>query len=386
MGISLFDVEIDRVDKAGWDRLITQFDDASIYQAWDYGAIRRGTGNLSHLVLKRDREVVGGCQVSFHRLRALNIGIAYVVWGPLWRKKGNLSEPEVFRQLIRSLKQEYAIKRRLLLRISPNTVGAHSDLARSILENEGFEHSRAVTTYRTLRLDLSPSLDDLRKNLLQKWRNHLNKAEKSGLTVIEGTENKFYGTFLDLMTQMRERKKFNPGVDYQQFRAIYENLPEHLKMRATVCESQGEPVSIVICSAMGDTGIYILGATGDKGKGLNGAYSLHWQMIKWLKQQGVRWYDLGGIDPEKNPSVYEFKLGIAGKSGTAEEFIGEFQGCFSARAKIVRLLLSALNSLRSKGETRTGGNAPPGRPPVTATGTQGQTIKTMREYAGKAPR
>jgi hypothetical protein len=35
-------------------------------------------------------------------------------------------------------------------------------------------------------------------------------------------------------------------------------------------------------------------------------------MILWLKENGFRWYDLGGIDPEGNPGVYSFKRGFSG--------------------------------------------------------------------------
>ena len=30
------------------------------------------------------------------------------------------------------------------------------------------------------------------------------------------------------------------------------------------------------------------------------------------KSHGMRWYDLGGIDPEANPGVYHFKKGLSG--------------------------------------------------------------------------
>ncbi len=33
---------------------------------------------------------------------------------------------------------------------------------------------------------------------------------------------------------------------------------------------------------------------------------------KWLKENGVHWYDLGGIDPEHNPGVFHFKKGAVG--------------------------------------------------------------------------
>jgi lipid II:glycine glycyltransferase (peptidoglycan interpeptide bridge formation enzyme) len=55
-----------------------------------------------------------------------------------------------------------------------------------------------------------------------------------------------------------------------------------------------------------------------------GAYLLQWSMIQWLKRQGVRHYDLGGINPEINPGVYHFKSGL---SGVDQSHIGPFVAC-----------------------------------------------------------
>ena len=55
-----------------------------------------------------------------------------------------------------------------------------------------------------------------------------------------------------------------------------------------------------------------LGATSDDGLNAKGAYLLQWTLIQWLKENGIKWYDLGGIDPEGNPGVYSFKRGLSG--------------------------------------------------------------------------
>ena len=54
----------------------------------------------------------------------------------------------------------------------------------------------------------------------------------------------------------------------------------------------------LVASAMGDSAIYLLGATSDDGLNSKGAYLLQWTLIQWLKENGIRWYDLGGIDPK----------------------------------------------------------------------------------------
>src|SRR5580704_6435768 len=93
---------------------------------------------------------------------------------------------------------------------------------------------------------------------------------------------------------------------------MQEDLPEPHRMQVLICEDAGVPVAALAVSAMGDSAIYLLGATNEGGMKSQGAYLLQWTMIQWLKEKGIRWYDLGGIDPEMNPGVYSFKRGFSG--------------------------------------------------------------------------
>lgn len=318
-----YQVEIDKVEQSEWDNLLPRFDDATIYQTWSYGAVRWGEKNLSHLVLRKGNQVIGLAQATIRKAPLLNAGIAYIPWGPLWQKKENGNNFEHFQLLIRALKDEYASKRGLLLRVAPHYIENEcSNDVGLILNNEGFQNDASSSRYRTFIVDISPALPEIRKKLDQKWRNQLNRSEKNGLTTMEGNSEKLYQIFLNLQNEMLERKKYEPGVDYDEFRKIQEDLPEHLKMRVIICEYEGEPVTATIGSAIGNTGIYLLGATGDKGLKLKGAYLSQWLMIQWLKERGCLWYDLGGINPEKNPGVYHFKAGL---SGSDVHHVGQFE-------------------------------------------------------------
>src|SRR5690349_14718338 len=80
--------EVDRVTQAEWSQLLELFEDANIYQTWSYGAIRWGARNLSHIVLKRDDEVVAIAQLRIVRPGNLGFGIAYLRWGPMFHRRG----------------------------------------------------------------------------------------------------------------------------------------------------------------------------------------------------------------------------------------------------------------------------------------------------------
>src|SRR6266545_1238001 len=98
-----YSVEIDNIDKESWHALVQSFDDANIYQTWSYEAVKSGEKRLSHMVLKRKGEIVAAAQVRIVKAPAVNVGAAYVRWGPLWQPRDRPADPEVFSQAIRAL-------------------------------------------------------------------------------------------------------------------------------------------------------------------------------------------------------------------------------------------------------------------------------------------
>jgi lipid II:glycine glycyltransferase (peptidoglycan interpeptide bridge formation enzyme) len=311
-------VEVDRATPAEWSQMLDLFDDANLYQTWSYGGVRWGEKTLSHLVLKRDGEVLGLAQVRVIRPTRFKFGMAYLRWGPLYERRGSPLDPEVTAAMARSLEEEYVGKRKLFLRVLPN---AFAGMPRAATIQSAFgrftpEPLVADNTYRTFIVDLSPSIDELRKKLDKKWRNQLSSSEKNNLKVMwaTGTDGfrDGYRAFCLIYNQMRKRKTFETTVDVEEFGRIQLDLPEPHRMRVLICEDNGVPVAGLVASAMGDTAIYLLGATSDEGLKSKGAYLLQWTLIKWLKENGFKWYDLGGIDPERNPGVYHFKRGFSG--------------------------------------------------------------------------
>jgi lipid II:glycine glycyltransferase (peptidoglycan interpeptide bridge formation enzyme) len=307
-------VEVDRATSGDWSDMLGRFDDANLYQTSAYGEVRWGEKNLSRLVLKKDGEVRAMAQFRIVRPTPLKFGMAYLRWGPLWERCGLPSDSEIPARMAAAIEDEYLRKRKLFLRIIPNAFAGSSRATtmQAVFSRFAAEPLDANNLYRTFVVDLKPSLEDLRKGLDPKWRNKLSGAEKNGLNVIAGSGSAEYRTFLGIYNQMRKRKGFETTVDADEFERIQDALQESQRMRILICEHKGVPVAGLVVSAMGDSAIYLLGATSDEGLKSKGAYVLQWTMIRWLKENGIRWYDLGGIDPEGNPGVYAFKKGFSG--------------------------------------------------------------------------
>ncbi|HEX8817342.1 MAG TPA: peptidoglycan bridge formation glycyltransferase FemA/FemB family protein, partial [Terriglobales bacterium] len=305
-------VEIDQATLAEWSVLLDHFSDANLYQTWSYGEIRWGSQNLSHIVLKRNREAVAIAQLRI--VTKFNAGIAYLRWGPLCHRRGTDPDPEIAQHIARALHDEYVAKRGLLLQILPN---AFAGTSRAALFESAFskftpQPATPTTSYRTMVVDLDPPLDQLRKNLDPKWRNKLTQAEKKDLKITAGTGLAEYRAFCQMYYEMRQRKNFDTTVDVEEFARIQQHLPANHRMITLLCEQNGSPVAGLVASALGDSAIYLLGATSHDGLNARGAYLLQWTLIQHLKASGIRWYDLGGINPDDNPGVYSFKQGLSG--------------------------------------------------------------------------
>jgi len=326
--------EIDSVTESAWTGFVDLFQDANIYQTWGYGAVRWGERQLSHLVLRRKDVVVAIAQLRVVRFPLLRSGVAYLRWGPLCHLRGSEFEPEILCQVALALQKEYVRKRGLFLRVLPNAFAGsqRAQLFQTTVSRLAGTTLGTGNAEKTFLLDLTPTLEALRKNLDQKWRNQLNRAEKNGLSIRAGTDPEDFRIFAGIYQSMRSRKKFDTTIDIDEFARLQKRLPGTQRMKIMNCCLQGAPVAGIVCSAMGDSAVYLLGATGENGLNAKGTYLLQWTMIKWLKENGIHYYDLGGIDPERNPGVYHFKRGLSGREVA---YIGQISLCENSFSSMV---------------------------------------------------
>lgn len=346
-----YSVEVDTVDKDTWYKTINNFNDANIYQTWAHDEIRFGRKRMSHLVVKKDGKLVAAVQVRILKIPVINAGIAYIFWGPLWKLKGKNTNIDNFRHAIRALKTEYAERRGLLLRIYPVLFSDESDIFLPILRNEGFSRLGTQDIGRTLLIDLSPDLDTLRKRLDSKWRNHLNRAIRNNLELLEGSSDEMFEMFNGLYKELKGRKQFVESIDINEFRLIQKDLPVHCKMKIILCRFEGCLCAGGIFSTIGTTGLTLFRAINEIGMKSNGSYLVQWRYLEWLKENQFASYDLHGINPVANPGTYEYKAGLSGKNGKDVYFLGKLEVCENKLSEIAvkygELILSNLKKAKA---------------------------------------
>lgn len=297
----------DRMTVADWRRLIDLAKGATLPQSWAYArAMFLAERQIAHFgeiradwqevgsVLVLERRALGGLlrRISIHR-------------GPLWMRPVS---DDVKRETLRALRRKWPRRpwRRLSF-IPEMPAGAESH---RLLEEAGFR--RAGEGYRSILIDLTPPESDRRARLRPGARQCLRQAEQAGLYVevdrhgkatlpwllprhdIEKSLKGFRGPSRSLAIQlMKAARKKNEGL-------------------VLLARNEEERIAGVYVVRHGDTATYLIGWTGAEGRRLQATYLLLWRAMEILAAEGVRTFDLGGINPEAAAGVTMFKRGFGG--------------------------------------------------------------------------
>lgn len=316
-------------DDSAWQDVLAQFEDATIFQTIPFASSGTGVsrGGIRQVVFSQGRAVAAATLLRLIRVPGVGVELGYVFSGPLFEKNNQEPDWNTLAASLQALRAEYVQGRGASLRIVPPVTLQNSQQWTTCLLDTGYQRATLPVAKKTILLDIRPSLPDLRKGMDKKWRNCLNASERHNLQFVTGSDEVTFDLFETVYREMLSRKRLVEPGDIRRFRHIQRLLPSELQMTAIVAIDEQGPCAGLICSAIGRRGIFLFGATGDRGVTNKASYLVQWRALEWLKQRGCTEYDLHGSNQTTNPGVYAFKMGLCGRNGREVETVG----CFDAR-------------------------------------------------------
>ncbi len=306
-------VDMELISGEEWDRTVADFREVCQEQVHAFARIRWPGVALEPQLFRLDGEVVGGVLMMIQTL-PLGLGrIAVAKWGPVLADPSSRDEDALYAQMTETLIAHYARSRRMFLSVWP-----HANLQG---RNRRYEHLLARDFRAGARLlfpnryivNLRLSDEEQRKSFEQKWRYHLKKAEKAGLS-FEHAGPERLPDFAALYDRMLDRKKFADHSAYDTVPALMQVADERLRPEIFFVRHEGEVVAGAVIFKAGERAVYLYGATNDKALPLRAGYFMHWHIIRWLRDNTpANWYDLGGTDGFHG--LHQFKKGMAGAMG-----------------------------------------------------------------------
>ena len=160
-------------DRDGWKALQAQAEPSVLQQGWAYGAALAGAGALVHrLALVEAGATVGAVQLVGRRVCSGPVMVWHGLGGPSWLRP---SAPGAGVAAVRALRRRFGWRRGSLLLLTP----AGDDAG--VLRAAGLR--RAMSGYRTARLDLRGGEAAMLERLTADWRRLLRKGAPSDLVL-----------------------------------------------------------------------------------------------------------------------------------------------------------------------------------------------------------
>ncbi|MHC5006189.1 MAG: GNAT family N-acetyltransferase [Planctomycetota bacterium] len=305
---------IESVGLDRWRKLAPRFLDYSYQQCWAYAQALalRNHAACEHVAIVSGAEVLGLASVRVRTAPVLKCGIAYIAAGPLTRR-GWVDDIDRLTRCLEALRAEYVERRGLVLRILAPLGSPEWNLAATAaFRNADMVPTDRSRSYRTLLLNVNRPPEAIRKDCSKYWRRNLRRADRAKFTVQIGTTQELFDPMRSLYEQLRRRKQFESALDADFYAALQPQLSPTERFTAGLVEMDGEPVAGLVWSMLGDTCVPLLLAADEPGLLNYAVYLLQWRSIVSAHERGMWYYDLGGIDPEGNVGVYNFKKGLRG--------------------------------------------------------------------------
>lgn len=318
-------VEVNTVDATAWDDFAQGMDDVSLNQTSLY-ADSEWPGRTERFSVHAGNKAIGGAVVVLIRPPFIDRGLAYVKFGPMWRRRDMPASIETYRTVIAALTRHYCDDRRyhLTIRPRPNPDFMHDEMA--CLQKVGFRRFRGLSDANRYFVNASLTEAELLAGLRRRWRHELRRAMKNKLALERSNDQTGIDIFTDLNRQMVARKRIRPINGVKLLAGMRATLPEKIAPRIYIARDEGEPVAGIVVGLHGDVAYGLFGATSDEGKRLRAGYFLHWRIaVDLLSEPAVKWYDIGG--EVQNEGLRYFKVGFVGETGVIADASSEFHYC-----------------------------------------------------------
>ncbi len=298
-----------------WDELIAAVPKSNLLQTWPYAQMVRSELNMMprFATIEESGETIGLFQIQEIKFAGV-IHVVALDRGPLWMEgAGSFAHHREFVRLFsEAFPRRFGRRRRLIPEMTAQPENA------DLMAEEKWKSK--PHHYRSIWLDLRPALEDIRSGLGQKWRNALNKAERSALTVESKDDAASLNFHLTRYSQDRAQKKYQ-GASPKILRALHLYAKERDECLLLEAVHEQTPCAGVLIFCHGQAATYQMGWTDETGRSERAHQLLLWQAIEALKARGTNWFDLGGIEPDQAEGVTKFKQGLGGE---AYELVGMY--------------------------------------------------------------
>jgi hypothetical protein len=293
-------------DRADWQSLLHKCPHSTILQSYYYAQAMREIKQqgIRQGVILIEGQPAGCVQIQEVSLFGKMIHGVSLDRGPLWFD--GYGKPAHWNAFLECFNDSFPDRLGRKRRLMPEYFGRNHSISM-----DSYKKNTKERDYKTILVNLSYDLDDIRKNLKKNWRNMLTKSEKQDLVVEVDETLSTLSHFLKIYTQDRFQKGY-AGTSAKFLAALAKYAVRGNDCLLLNAREDNEIIASVMVFSHGQGATYQAGWTTPYGRDKSAHHLLLWQAIEILKDRGVMELDLGGL-PVDNDGLKQFKQGLGGQ-------------------------------------------------------------------------
>ncbi|MCA9392150.1 peptidoglycan bridge formation glycyltransferase FemA/FemB family protein [candidate division WWE3 bacterium] len=299
------------IDKQEWTDFVAPFPLNSMLQSWNWGEFAKLQGRkVFRLGLYESDKLVGAS--LFTKVTSKRGDYLESHGGPML----DYDNVDYFR-LLHDYLIELSKKEKVhFFRIRPPRFNSEEFIQR-FTKMGYFKAPMYFQAEHTMHLNLEPSEDELLKGMKKNTRYYVRKGEQGGVSIRFSKDRADIDLLFDLYEKTVERHDFVP-YNKEYFLHEFDTFIVDNLVELVFAEYNGETIGGAMIIRFGTTGYYHHSGSVRLDPDVYANYLLQWEVIKRLKQQGMKMYDFFGIAPNDDPNhpragLTKFKRGFGGE-------------------------------------------------------------------------
>jgi len=295
-----------------WDAVIAGFGEHSVYQSSSWGRHRSQFGwDPVRLVGYDNGTICSAVQLLVKRL-PFRFGVVWIPGGP----SGDVAQwADTLPTAIFSLAGlRYGYCRM-------NSSRMYSSRDDELLSVSGWHcSSRPMLSGLSMHYGLNGSEGERFSRLRKSWRHNLRRSQNKGLSVFRW-HTPDPEEMMAVYSSMQEYKGLRGQTTATEIMSLLTSFGQRCLI--VRCDDEaGNLIAVRGALVQRDRAWDVIAAATVEGRRSYASYAAFWELMRLCEQEGVTWYDMGGIDPLKSKGVYDFKKG----TGANElKYLGEWE-------------------------------------------------------------
>jgi lipid II:glycine glycyltransferase (peptidoglycan interpeptide bridge formation enzyme) len=306
-----------------WNESIVKEANFSPYQCYEWGQYKKEMGWQILSIKANKNGKIAYFQIAYKRKWNIFVG---------WCVGSIAGAIECFEKekLISFIQKSFGVKYVLIKASFTNILDFNDSLA---LYSIGWEKScTKLNSDYTIAIDLNLSTEALVQQCSSNFRKNLKRGYEKNKVIEVCLLDRIAISQVDTIFRAFETKKELTLPKANEIEVIKKCLGKHIVVAFSLIDNH--MVALRACLLLGEHAIDFWAVSVGLGRDNYSSYPLLFELLNKTQALGCKQYDMSGIDPISNPSVYAFKSGLRGR---VVEKLGEWE---ISNSKVLSFLIN----------------------------------------------